>query len=203
MGKVSTAKIRGTAILGTLDFVRETWGEGEVSRVLEALSPATRELVAGSVPVTPDGWYDTRVVAELTRAADRAFGSGDLALGRSIGRFVAFRDVNRVFRWLYRLSGPDLIFSRFGRVWRTYYSDGRYVFEGVRGRSAALRIEDWAGADPAICRRVEGWIERTLELTLRDEPRPRIREEVHLMVDMVEPGTKPRRYCRFVADWSA
>jgi hypothetical protein len=98
--------------------------------------------------------------------------NGDLTLARAAGRHGAFQDVNRFFKWMLRLTGPAALFTRAASVWNNYHSAGRYVFEGAQGNRAAIRIDDWEGADPVMCKRIEGWIERALEMTLGAAARP-------------------------------
>jgi hypothetical protein len=50
-----------------------------------------------------------------------------------------------------------------------------------------------------MCRRIEGWVERALELTLGTSRRPVIREDAHLAGD---PTGRCRTYCRYVAEWT-
>jgi hypothetical protein len=146
------------------------------------------------------GWYDTALLVELTSRIDAELGKGDLAVARAAGNHVAFQDVNRFFKWLMRLGGPTILFSRAGAVWNNYYDDGRYVLERVGDGRASIRIEGSSSAGPVVCKRMEGWIERALEVTLGPEKKPVIREEVHLLRD---PAVSEQPFCRFVAEWKA
>jgi hypothetical protein len=47
--------------------------------------------------------------------------------------------------------------------------------------------------------RIEGWIERALELTLGAERKPHIHESGHVTTDS---GLTPHSFCRFVAEWN-
>src|SRR5215510_8986319 len=124
------AKVRGATLLGTLDYARESFGDEALKKVQAAVSPAVREvMVPGAVILS--GWYEAALLSELTREIDRVCGKGDLAFGRAAGREGAFRDVNRFFKWMLRLSGPAALFARAGSVWNNYHSTGRYVFEGA------------------------------------------------------------------------
>ena len=192
--------MRGASLLGTLDYTRRTFGEEGLRRALAATAPETRQAIGdpGNPAVLTQGWYDCRLVSDLTRAVDQACGRGDLALARAAGKHVAFEDVNRFFKWLLRLTGPATIFSRSASVWNNYHSAGRYVVDTLEDRRARIRIEEWDSADPVICKRVEGWIERALELTLGTGGRPSIREEAHLAHDR---AVSPHTYCLYVAEW--
>jgi hypothetical protein len=193
------ANVRGATFLATLDYVRQSFGEDAVHRVASAVGPAVRELMRDG-SLVPHGWYECALLSELTREVDRVCGRGDLALARAAGRFGAFQDVNRFFKWMLRLSGPTTLFTRAASVWNNYHSAGRYVFEGAEGNRASIRIEGWDGADPVMCKRIEGWIERALEITQGTGRHPTIREEAHLRSD---PAVCPDRFCRYLAEWGS
>jgi hypothetical protein len=195
-------KVRGTSVLGTLEFVRSRFGEEAASRMFAGLPEGQRAMLrdAAGGGVALHGWYETELLVELTARVDREFGKGDLALARAVGKHVAFQDVNRFFKWLMRLGGPGTLFSRASAVWNNYYDDGRYVLESVGDGRASIRIEGSSSASAIVCKRMEGWIERALEITLGPEKQPAIREEAHLRHDL---AVCAQPFCRFVADWKA
>jgi hypothetical protein len=194
------ANMRGASLLGTLDYTRRNFGEDGLRRALAAISPETRQAIGDPAQpaILTQGWYDCRLVSDLTLAVDRSCGRGDLALARAAGKHVAFEDMNRFFKWLLRLTGPATILTRAASVWNNYHSAGRYVVDKIEERRAQIRIEEWDSADPVICKRVEGWIERALELTLGTASRPTIHEEAHLARN---PSVSPHPYCLYVAEW--
>jgi len=193
-------QVRGASILGTLAYLREQYGEDAPRRTLDTLPPALRSSISGEGGrvLLESGWYDYAVLSALTAAADRLYGKGDLALAREIGRAQAFLDTGRFFKWMLRLTGPRTLVTRAASVWNNYHDVGLYVVEEVDDHHARLRIEDWSSADPVMCRRVEGWIERALELTLGQNVAPSIRETDHLTR---EPAVSPHVFCRFVGEW--
>ena len=194
------ANMRGASLLGTLDYARRNFGEDGLRRALAAATQETRQAIGdpANPSILTQGWYDARLVSDFTRAVDQACGRGDLMLARAAGKHVAFEDVNRFFKWLLRLTGPATIFNRSASVWNNYHSAGRYVVEKLEERRARIRIEEWDSADPVICKRIEGWIERALELTLGSGSRPAIREAAHLTHDR---AVSPHPYCLYLADW--
>jgi hypothetical protein len=194
------SQMRGTSVLATLDFLHATFGESSLERVLAALPADSREQLGDRAAILPGSWYDASMLSELTRTADELLGKGDLALARIIGKHVAFADVNRFFRWLFRLAGPKALFSRAGSVWNSYYDTGSYVLETIEDGRAVLRIEEWDAADEVLCRRLEGWIERAVELTLGPKTRPEIRETHHRAHD---PDISAKVFCRFEVRWAA
>lgn len=193
------AHVRGASIRGTTDFIQRRFGDAELRRVLQSLAPDTRRLLGedGRAPL-PSGWYDCAALIELSEQMDRLLGRGDLALARAAGKAIAFDDVNRFFKWLLRLTGPKTLFTRAAGVWRNYHDAGSYVAEEIGDGCAAIRLDDWDSAHPVMCKRIEGWIERALELTLGEGLRPTIRETQHLAHDA---RLGPQAFCRFVAEW--
>jgi hypothetical protein len=193
------SKVRGTSFLGTIDYVRGKFGAEALARVLRDLPPELRAwLGRGGPALLPAGWYEASALSTLTRAIDRTLGANDLSLARDIGRHVAFSDVNRFFKWLFRLAGPKMLFARSASVWSNYYDDGRYVFEGAADGQASIRVEEWAAADDVLCRRLEGWIARAFELASGLSVQPTIRETHHCARDA---RITPARFCRFEARW--
>ena len=194
------ANMRGASLLGTLDYTRRNFGEDALRRALASTSAETREAIGDPArpAILTQGWYDCRLVSDLTLAVDRACGRGDLALARAAGKHVAFEDMNRFFKWLLRLTSPATIFTRAASVWNNYHSAGQYVVDQIEERRARIRIENWDSADPVICKRVEGWIERALELTLGGAARPAIHEKAHLAHDTT---VSPHAYCLYIAEW--
>jgi hypothetical protein len=193
------ANVRGASIIGTLRYAREHFGPEAPRRLIEALSPALRNAIADGGPgLLESGWYDCAALAELTRSADHMFGRGDLKLAREMGRAQAFADTSRFFKWMLRLAGPKTLFMRAASVWSNYHDSGRYVVEEVLDPRAVLRIEDWSAAGDVMCRRVEGWIEKAIELTLGEKAQPMIRETAHLER---APSVSPHLFCRFTVEW--
>lgn len=193
--------VRGASIRGTIDFVREHYGEAALARVLGALSAETRRIIDDGGPaLLSSGWYECVALTELTEQTDRLLGQGDLALAREVGKQIAFEDVNRFFKWLLRLGGPKTLFVRAESVWKNYHNVGRYVAEEIGVDRAVIRLDDWDSAHPVMCKRIEGWIERALELTLGQGVVPTIHETQHLAYDSRVPA---RAFCRYVAEWGA
>src|SRR5262249_6569267 len=138
-------KMRGASLLGTLDYTRRTFGEDRLRRALAAMAVETRQAIGdpGQPAILTQGWYDCRLVSDLTRAVDLTCGRGDLALARAAGKHVAFEDVNRFFKWLMRLTSPATLFTRAASVRNNYHSAGTYVVDRLEERRARIRIDNW------------------------------------------------------------
>jgi hypothetical protein len=192
------SKVREASLQATLDYVRETFGHEALRKVLDSLGDETRGALAlrPGASVAP-GWHPASLLAELLAQVDRTCGRGDLALVKSSGKYLASRDINRFFRWVYRLAGPSTILSRASSIWSNYNDDGACVVEQEARNRAVFRVEGWSAADPVLCKRIEGWAEGALELAVPGA-RTLVQEQSHLIL---EPAVSPQRLCRFVATW--
>ncbi len=192
-------QVRGATLRSTLDYARNRFGAAAPARLLAELPPGMRELLgAEGERLLVGGWYDSTALVELTAVLERLYGATAPGLARAVGKAIAFEDMNRFFKWLLRLAGPATLFTRAASVFNNYHSVGRYVVEHVGPGRAVIRLEDWDSAHPIMCQRIEGWIERALELTLGVAARPRIHESHHVAQD---PTVGAFQFCRFVAEW--
>jgi hypothetical protein len=193
------SQVRGATVLGTVDFIRERWGAEGLQRVLTALGAPSRQALGGDAgSLLVNGWYDAAAFIELNTTMDHLFGAGDLALAREAARHTAFADLGRFFKWLLRMGGPKALFSRAGSVWSNYYSEGRYVAEEISANRVTFRIDGCSFAHPVLCRRLEGWTEKGMELTLGRDVKPAIRELQHRAYD---PKLGSDKFCRYTAAW--
>lgn len=154
--------VKGTAIAARVAWVRERHPDAW-EPFLAALAPATRDVAAA--PVLKSAWYPLAAFLDLNLAADRLLGKGDLALVREIGRYAASANMPTVYRLFYRLGSPEYVLKKAAALWQAHYDAGRAELrEGGPGR-AELVVTGVQTPHPALCRSVEGFMERAIELT--------------------------------------
>lgn len=161
------SKVKGTAVAGRIDWVRQRHGEAAVAALIAALpTPAHRELIQDGRPLRSQ-WYPFELLVELGVAIDRAYGHGDLALVEEVGAWVAGQDVPTVYRIFFRVAEPLFVLDRASQLWRQYYDSGRMGLTERGAASCALELVGFETPHLAHCLGVTGWIRRTLELTGR------------------------------------
>jgi DNA-binding CsgD family transcriptional regulator len=110
--------------------------------------------------VVPAGWYDHALRARLVRRLSGRFGA---AAAFELGRHEAERDLTTVHRWFLRLVKPAFAIRNMNLYWCRSEAGGRWTSE-VDGQAIVARLYDWDPVEPALCRTLEGYLGRTLEL---------------------------------------
>lgn len=154
------ANARGTVLIPRIKYLkmRHAWDD-----LVAALKPETRTIVTGSV--LPGSWYPFDAFVDLVVQADEMFGDGDLALSKEMGRFAATANLSTVLRFLVRLSTPKTLLGKGAALWHLHHDTGKASATMHGERGAFYEIKDFGAPHRALCAAVEGWIERSLELT--------------------------------------
>lgn len=147
-------------------FIRRQ-GEDAWPKVLEVLPDITREVA--SAGFLEPRWYPYDMLIDISAAADRVLGQGDMALCHQMGRFSCDFTLTTVHRLLLKFGNIGHLVDRSATAWRRQFDAGevivhekdpdRYVFE-VRGVPRPHR---------AHCASITGWMERAAELSGEDE----------------------------------
>lgn len=150
--------VRASAILARLRWVEEHHGREAKRAVLVSIPPtqATALLEA----VNPSSWVPFDAFVALCQAIDRAYGSGDLALCRTLGRYAAEVNLPTLYRIFYKIGSFRYIISKASAVWSTHYDSGRASTHDVPG-GVAFVVEGFATPHRAHCLSVLGWIEQS------------------------------------------
>jgi DNA-binding CsgD family transcriptional regulator len=91
------------------------------------------------------------------------FYDGNLTAAESLGRFSAKRDMFVICRRMMQFMSPSLIVQLMNVYWRQDESCGLWR-TGLVGRDLVATLSGWGVADSVLCRRILGYIHRTLEL---------------------------------------
>jgi hypothetical protein len=186
---VAEAHVRGTAFLSTKQFLVERYGTEGFGRVLEALSPADRDLIERRLQTS--SWYPFAPWVALSEAADHIYGNGDLMLCRQMGRYGGLKDLGTAYRQMFVAGDPLQIVRYAKQFWSLYYDSGRVEVENEGAGHFDVCVHDFAEPHLAHCLRVVGWIDACLELF-----------KAHGNVDIVSCRALGHAGCRFRASWT-
>lgn len=153
-----TGQLKGNALLWTIRFMDERFGEEARARVIRMMDdPKDRELLSGIV--LPISWYPLPTFGRLLRAMDRELGTGDLALATERGVWVARNDVRTIHKVFLKLFTPEWVIERAtGTLWRKFHTTGDWTTERLAEGQARATLRDLAHVDPAVCASIAGWI---------------------------------------------
>lgn len=183
------AQVKGTAVVASLRYVGERFGKDALQRVLDALSPDERQLLAGGVLAS--SWYPMPLFLRFMQEAERQLAAQESAVIRRMGRASADYGIKGVYRIFFKLGSPEFIIGRAARVFGSYYDTGQIAVVESRAGRAVLDLTGFSGA-PQFCERILGWMEQTVELAgARD-----LRSDHPLCVHRGDDR------CRFVGDWT-
>ena len=184
------SNVKGSAIASRILWVRLHYGEEGIERVTRVVSPALGEVLAAGAVMSR--WYAYDLFIELNLALDRTFGSGDMSLIRALGRHGADANLTTIYRLFYKVGTVKWLLARASRLWGLHYDSGTLHVDSYPGHEAALRIEGFAEPHRALCLSVQGWSERSVELSGGTSVRS---EETACR-------TRGAPHCRFLLSWS-
>jgi len=159
----TSMEVKGTAIVATLDHVRAKYGDEGHRKVLEAISPAARQMIRGVV--LPSTWYPIGpALLEPTQAVCDLFHDGDLAGAWQVGRASAESALTGIYKALLVFVSPKTVVERGPGILTNYYRPLKISVQQIGPSKYGLRMASMDEPSPLFDRRVAGWAERALEM---------------------------------------
>jgi hypothetical protein len=159
---VAMPHVRASAILARLKWVEEHHGREARRSVLVSLPPSQADAILAAV--NPTSWVTFDAFISLCQAIDRLYGSGDLALCRTLGRYAAEVNLPTLYRIFYKIGSVRFIISKASTVWTTHYDSGRASTHDIPG-GIAFVVEGFATPHRAHCLSVLGWMEQSATIS--------------------------------------
>lgn len=157
------AKVRGSALLTRVAYVKDKFGEDGWKRLARSLAPATNQVLAGRIE--PRTWHPFEAFIDLNVRIDALFGRGDYRLCYEIGAYGAEKNMTSLYRVFFKLGSLSFIMGKASALWSEHYDSGRLVSTISERRVLTLTIEDFSSPHCAHCFSVMGWAGKTAELT--------------------------------------
>lgn len=127
--------VKGVAFRSVLTVAEEILGAEEFSRILMSMSIEERHMLQYTIVNT--GWYPTSLYRYLLKVLHEESSEGGDELIRKIGAASIRRDVNGVYRMIFKVFSPETVFSVAGRMFTSYYSHGRLEIASGAGEATA------------------------------------------------------------------
>jgi hypothetical protein len=159
----SMANVKGSAIGSRVLWVDLNHGEKGIERLKEAVKPETR--AALEAPILKARWYPFDVFVDLNESIDRVFGKGDLSIVRTLARFGADANLTTIYRLFYMVGTVKWIIDRAARLWDLHYDSGKLLVVRHPGNEVEMRIVRFEVPHRVHCLSVQGWAERSIELS--------------------------------------
>lgn len=136
-------------------------------------------------------WYDFQWFVQLNEAIDRAYGRGDLALVKELGRHGADAGLTTIYRLFFKVGTVKWILARASRLWGLHYDTGQLLIREFPGAEVELEVANFATPHRVHCLSVHGWTERAVELS----------GGTQVQLDELECRASGDDRCRFRVRW--
>lgn len=180
---------KGTIYLAARLYTERTFGDAAVSRCLDELPPAERQVLDG---ITAVGWYPVEPFLNYLRALERLYGKGDLKLCEKVGEFSAEWSINTILKFFLRLKSPTWVIEKNQSTWNRFYDSGRWEVSKRQEGLVIGKLFDFDLADAVFCARFRGWLRRALQMTGAKEPK----------VEEIQCKARGSNHCEFRITWS-
>lgn len=161
------AQAKASALLATLDFVRDEKGAKVLGRILARMTEADRVRIAESVPTEE---IPLDLLLRLWHAADDELRHDDPEwVERAGGHSIEFTGA-RLYRGIIRKSSPTEFLTQRISLFRLYYNPGNMEVVEEQEEHAVLRLVGFDQADALFCRRQTGGLRRVLTEAGGQEP---------------------------------
>lgn len=181
---------KGAILQSLADFVRETFGPESLDYWRDQLPEESRRIFLGEIDA--DAWYPLQegLVTPAERLLELFYG-GNEAMARVLGYHNAEKAVRGFMKFLARLASPGALLRRANSIIRSYYRPCRSEVTLNEKKRAGFRISEFPEMSPLLEYRIQGWIEKALEISGARNPR----------VEIVSSLAGGDEYCEFMAHW--
>lgn len=161
------AYAKGSALIATMDFVRDEKGGDVLTAVMGRLSADDRSRIESCLPTVE---VPLDLVLSLWRAADDELRDTDPEwVERAGGHSIEFTGV-RLYSGILRKASPIEFLTQRVSLFRLYYHPGNMEVVEEDEEYAVLRLVGFDQPDPLFCRRQTGGLRRALTEAGGQEP---------------------------------
>ncbi len=159
-------EIKGSAVKATPDFVKDKFGT-RYGEWVKSLPEKSKSII--EQPIYATTWYSLTdsVIVPTQKVADLFYGGNAVKAANEIGRYSADVALKGVYKIFVRVSSPHFVLSRASSIFATYYQPSDIKVIESMDKKAVLQLSKFHPNDKLIMNRIAGWIEKTLEITLK------------------------------------
>jgi hypothetical protein len=158
--------IKGTAVKATPDFVRTKYND-KFREWLNSLPEESRKIILDGVYAT--NWYPLTesIIIPTQKVGDMFFNGDHVKAAKELGRFSSEDALKGIYKLFVRVSSPHFVLSRASSVFSAYYNPSEISILEKRDKRAVMQFSGFDEKEKLIIHRIAGWIEKTLEITLK------------------------------------
>lgn len=154
-------QIKGSVLKSRLGFVEEHAGTEGLERVMAALPPDDRRLLASVLTLK---WYPFALGEQLDNAIVNVVGGGRAAFFERLGEASATKNLTTLHKGFLTEGHPHAFLAKAPMIYSLYYEVGRREYERTGEREGVLTTYDAETFSAPDCLTVVGWYRKALEL---------------------------------------
>lgn len=159
-------EIKGTAVRITPDFVKNKYPKRYLEW-LKSMPKDSRKIF--EQPIYATSWYDLidSVIIPTQKVGDLFFEGNHIEAARELGRYSAEIALKGIYKIFVRVSSPHFVLSRASSIFSAYYKPSSIKVVESKDKRCVIRLAEFHINEKLIMHRIAGWIEKTLEITLK------------------------------------
>jgi len=155
-------EVKGTSVVATREFVRQSFGEDGLKKFTENLPESSKKIYMSAV--LQNSWYELKdALVEPTKKICELFYGGSLKGARDLGRFSAEQGLKGIYKLFLKVSTPGFIISKAGTILPTYYKPSIMRADSVDKNTSSVKIIEFPEYHEILEHRIAGWMEKALE----------------------------------------
>lgn len=156
------SQMKGSAFSARFDYLQTRFPH-DWPQYLSRLQPETRELATAHA--LKNAWYPFDAFVDLNMVADELFGNNDLSLVKALGKHASEANLPRLYKLFYLVGSPEYIIRKAGVLWSVHHTTGRCEVITHESGYVEYQVHEFAQPHRVLCKSLEGFIERSLELS--------------------------------------
>jgi len=159
-------EIKGSAVKATPEFVKANY-INRYSEWLKSLPNHSREII--EKPIYATTWYPIieSVIIPTRKVADLFYNGDYNKAALEIGGYSADIALKGIYKIFVRISSPQFVLSRASNIFSTYYQPADIKVVESSDKKAVIQLDKFHVDEKLLMERIAGWIEHTLEITLK------------------------------------
>jgi hypothetical protein len=158
------ARVKGTAFKPAVDFLKARLAPAAFEDLVRGLTPAEQAIV--NAPVLLSEWYEAGLVQRMMKLAEgRMKAAPGYSLEWEMGRFSAEAMLTTIYKIFFRVSDIGYIVKKAAYLYPTIHDSGVMEVVDVQKGQATIRIRNYNEPSLEFCDRLQGWMQKTVELT--------------------------------------
>lgn len=157
-------EVRGAILQSMKEFLVDRYGMGNYEYWLHALPDSSQNIFGGKL--SENGWYDIDDgLIEPLRLLVKQFYDGLVPAARAIGFYNAEKALTGFLKFVVKRGSPGFVVRQASSILAKYYRPCTTEVPVNEKRHAIVRITEFSRMDSLIEYRIQGWMEKALEVS--------------------------------------